>query len=46
MALLERAELGGDDSAAQLAEAREIFEQLRVAPWLARAKALQQAVAV
>ena len=41
MALFEQAELGGDDSAALLAGAREIFERLGVAPWLARVDALE-----
>jgi hypothetical protein len=41
LALLDKAELGGDDAAALVAEAREIFERLRVAPLLARTETLE-----
>ena len=46
MALVERAELGVDDPAPLLAEAREIFERLGATPWLERVDAAERAVAV
>ena len=39
MALVEQAELGVDDPAPLLAEAREIFERLGATPWLERVDA-------
>ncbi len=46
MALVEQAELGVDDPAPLLAEAREIFERLGATPWLERVDALERAVTV
>jgi class 3 adenylate cyclase/tetratricopeptide (TPR) repeat protein len=46
MALVEQAELGVDDPAPLLAEAREIFERLGATPWLERVDATERAVAV
>jgi class 3 adenylate cyclase/tetratricopeptide (TPR) repeat protein len=46
IALLEQAELGVDDPAPLLAEAREIFERLGARPWLERVDALERAVTV
>jgi class 3 adenylate cyclase/tetratricopeptide (TPR) repeat protein len=46
MTLVELAELGVDDSAALLAEARETFERLGEKPWLDRVDALERAVTV
>ena len=46
IALVEQAELGPEDSAALLAEAREIFERLGATPWLERVDAAERAVAV
>ncbi len=46
MALVEQAELGGEDSPALLAEAREILERLGARPWLERVDAAERAVAV
>jgi class 3 adenylate cyclase/tetratricopeptide (TPR) repeat protein len=46
MALTEQAELGVDDPAPLLAEAREIFERLGATPWLERIDALDRAVTV
>ena len=46
MALVEQAELGVDDPAPLLAEAREIFERLGAKPWLERVDAAERAVAV
>jgi class 3 adenylate cyclase/tetratricopeptide (TPR) repeat protein len=46
MALVEQAELGVDDPAPLLAEAREIFERLGATPWLDRVDALERAVTV
>ena len=44
--LVEQAELGGDDAAPLLAEAREIFERLGATVWLERIDALERAVTV
>jgi hypothetical protein len=46
MVLVEQAELGVDDPAPLLAEAREIFERLGAKPWLERIDAVERAVAV
>ena len=46
MALVEQAELGVEDPAPLLAEAREIFERLGAKPWLERVDAAERAVAV
>jgi class 3 adenylate cyclase/tetratricopeptide (TPR) repeat protein len=46
MALVEQAELGTDDPAPLLAEAREIFERLRATAWLERVGAAERAVTV
>jgi class 3 adenylate cyclase/tetratricopeptide (TPR) repeat protein len=46
MALVEQAELGVDDPAPLLAEAREIFERLGATPWLERIDAFERAVTV
>jgi len=46
VALVEWAELGVDDPAPLLAEAREIFERLRATPWLERVDAAERAVSV
>jgi hypothetical protein len=46
MTLVERAELGVDDPAPLLAEAREILERLGAKPWLERIDAAERAVAV
>jgi tetratricopeptide (TPR) repeat protein len=46
MVLVELAELGVENAAALLAEAREIFERLGAALWLERIDALERAVAV
>jgi tetratricopeptide (TPR) repeat protein len=46
MTLVERAELGADDPAPLLAEAREILERLGAKPWLERIDAAERAVAV
>jgi class 3 adenylate cyclase/tetratricopeptide (TPR) repeat protein len=46
IALVEHAELGVDDPAPLLAEAREIFERLGATPWLERVEAAERAVAV
>src|SRR5439155_8093892 len=46
IALVEQAELGVDDPAPVLAEAREIFERLGAKPWLERIDALERAVTV
>jgi tetratricopeptide (TPR) repeat protein len=45
MALVEQAEVGENDPAPLLAEAREIFERLGATPWLERVDALERAVA-
>jgi hypothetical protein len=44
--LLEQAEAGVGDTAALLAEGREIFERLGAKPWLERVDAAERAVAV
>ena len=44
--LVERAELGVEDPASLLAEAREIFERLGAKPWLERVDALERAVTI
>jgi class 3 adenylate cyclase/tetratricopeptide (TPR) repeat protein len=46
ISLVEQAELGMDDPAPLLAEAREIFERLRATPWLERVDAAERAVTV
>ena len=46
MVLVEQAELGVDDPAPLLAEAREIFERLGATVWLERVDAVERAVAV
>jgi class 3 adenylate cyclase/tetratricopeptide (TPR) repeat protein len=46
IALVEQAELGVDDPAPLLAEARAIFERLGAKPWLERVDALERAVTV
>ena len=46
MALVEQAELGVEDPAPLLAEAREILERLGAKPWLERVDAAERAVAV
>jgi len=46
MALVEQAELGADDAASLLAEARQIFERLGATPWLERVDAVERAVTV
>jgi ATP/maltotriose-dependent transcriptional regulator MalT len=46
MTLVEQAELGVDDPAPLLAEAREILERLGATPWLERVDAAERAVAV
>jgi tetratricopeptide (TPR) repeat protein len=46
IALVEQAELGVEDPAPLLAEAREIFERLGAKPWLDRADTLERAVTV
>jgi hypothetical protein len=45
IALFEQAELGVDDPAPLLAEAREILERLGATPWLERVDTLERAVA-
>jgi class 3 adenylate cyclase/tetratricopeptide (TPR) repeat protein len=46
IALFEQAELGVDDPAPLLAEAREIFQRLGAKPWLERIDRLERAVTV
>jgi tetratricopeptide (TPR) repeat protein len=46
IALLERAELGVDDPAPLLAEAREIFERLGATPWLERVDVAERPLTV
>ena len=46
IALVEQAELGAEDPAPLLAEAREIFEQLGAKPWLERVDAAERPLTV
>jgi len=46
IALVEQAELGAEDPAPLLAEAREIFERLGATPWIERVDAAERAVTV